>query len=165
MSERWLHIQPRGYYFAGVRPPRGARRGGGRRRGRMVGGRMVGEYRAGGEKMVASRREGDGKESSITITADSAVHSRRNQRSPGHRASLGRCAELTRFSARPRGFDATLLRSWCRGDHQHSFHYRSALPFSRGFLWADALGELADSMQMRPRASLLAVSPSYGARA
>lgn len=45
------------------------------------------------------------------------------------------------FRHRTREGWMSLLRSWCRGDHQHSFHYRVALPFSRGFFHVNAINK------------------------
>lgn len=42
------------------------------------------------------------------------------------------------FGHRGREGRMSFLRSWSRGDRQHSFHYQAALPFSRSFLYTNA---------------------------
>lgn len=145
MSERWLHIQPRGYYFAGVRRPRGAR---GARTPGTAGGRpdgRLGEYRADGEKMVAGGGKG-GREAGELDTDNRrriprSFNPREDQRSRGHRASLGRCAKFTRFSARPRlrpDAPATLVPR--RSSTFFSLSICSSSFLSWRFLYADTLG-------------------------
>jgi len=149
MSERWLHAVSLAVIISRRICPR--EREGKRGRERDSGARLTGErgrrsdsgreVETGWTRGVSSEKMADrsGKwrgESSTSIIAAS-----RGPRKP----KVARLSRKPRPPPKPREFRhraregmMLFLRSWYRGDRQHSFRYRAALPFSRSFLYSNA---------------------------